>query len=106
MRVLFDQGAPVPLRQALTQHEVLTAYERGWSKLRNGELLDAAEGEGFEVFITTDLNLRYQQNLQSRRIAVVALSTPSWPRIQRVVAAIVQAADAASPGGYVEVAVP
>ena len=58
MRVLFDQGTPEPLRRALTQYEIVTAYERGWSKLKNGELLDAAEREGFEVFVTTDTNLK------------------------------------------------
>jgi hypothetical protein len=65
VRVLFDQGTPVPLRQALTQHEVATAYERGWSALKNSELLDVAEKEGFEVLVTTDSNLKYQQNLTS-----------------------------------------
>jgi len=69
------------------RHEVTTAYERDWSGLKNGELLDAAEKQGFEVLVTTDSNLKYQQNLKSRRIAVVVLSTPSWPRIQRSVAA-------------------
>jgi hypothetical protein len=53
VRVLFDQGVPAPLRESLTEHEVSTAYERGWSRLKNGELLDAAEREGFEVFVTT-----------------------------------------------------
>ena len=71
MRILFDQGTPVPLRQSLTRHEVTTAHERDWSKLKNGELLDAAEKQGFEVLVTTDLNLKYQQNLKSRRIAIV-----------------------------------
>jgi len=106
VRVLFDQGAPVPLRQSLTQHQVFTAYERGWSKLKNGELLDVAETEGFEVLITTDLNLRYQQNLQSRRIAIVALSSPSWLRIQRAIQMVVRAVDGASPGSYIEVEIP
>lgn len=63
MRVLFDQGTPVPLRQFLTQHEVTTAFERGWSKLKNGDLLDAAEKDGFAALVTTDLNLKYKQNL-------------------------------------------
>jgi hypothetical protein len=63
MRVLFDQGTPDPLRQALLGHEVATAYERGWFTLKNGELLEVAEREGYEVFVTTDSNLKYQQNL-------------------------------------------
>ena len=106
MRILFDQGTPVPLRQSLTHHEVATAYERGWSKLRNGELLDAAEHEGFEVFVTTDTQLKFQQNLKSSRIAVVVLSTPSWPRIQRTIATVVGTIDAASPRSYTEIEIP
>jgi len=58
MRVLFDQGTPDPLRKSLTQHNVSTAYEKGWSKLRNGALLDTAEREGYEVMVTTDTNLK------------------------------------------------
>ena len=103
MRVLFDQGTPEPLRHALTRHEVATAFERNWSNLKNGELLDMAEKKGFAVLVTTDSNLRYQQNLESRRIAVVVLSSPSWPRIQRVLTSIVRAVDRATVGSYVEV---
>ena len=106
MRVLFDQGTPEPLRHALTRHEVATAYERGWSELKNGELLDAAEKENFAVLVTTDSNLKYQQNLESRQIAVVVLSSPSWPRIQRAVASITRAVDRASVGSYSEVDIP
>ena len=106
MRVLFDQGTPVPLRHALPRHEVVTAHERGWSTLKNGELLDAAERSGFDVLVTTDLNLRHQQNLSSRQIAIVVLASPSWPRIQRVLAAVVRAVDRAAVATYVEVEVP
>ncbi len=106
MRVLFDQGTPLPLRQSLARHEVTTVYERGWSKLKNGELLDAAEKEGFAVLATTDSNLKYQLNLRSRRIAIVVLSTPSWPRIQRAIGAVVRAVDGASEGSYTEVEIP
>ena len=106
MRILFDQGTPAPLRQSLTHHEVATAYERGWSKLKNDELLDAAEQHGFAVLITTDSKLKYQQNLTSRRIAIVVLSTPSWPRIQQAIATIVGVIDAASPGSYTEIEIP
>jgi hypothetical protein len=66
MRILFDQGTPVPLRQHLTSHLVDTAFERGWSTLRNGELLDVAEHERYDLLITTDQNLRYQQQLATR----------------------------------------
>lgn len=75
MRILFDQGTPVPLRDSLPQHEVATAFERGWSKLKNGELLDAAEREGFNVLVTTDSNLKFQQNLAGNEALVyVAVS--------------------------------
>ena len=83
MRVLFDQGTPVPLRNHLPGHQVSTAYELGWSSLENGELLQQAENHGFEVLVTTDQNLRYQQNLAERKIAIVALSATSWPRMQK-----------------------
>jgi len=106
VRLLFDQGTPVPLRQSLTHHEVTTAYERGWSRLKNGELLDIVENGTFDVLISTDLNLKYQQNLKARRIAVVILSTPSWPRIERALSAVVRAVDTATPGSYVEVNIP
>ena len=88
------------------RHEVTTAYEQDWSSLKNGELLDAAEKQGFEVLVTTDLNLKYQQNLKSRRIAILVLSTPSWPRIQRAITAVVGAVDATSEGSYTEVEIP
>ena len=105
MRILFDQGTPVPLRELLPQHEVAVAYERGWSTLKNGELLDVAEPEGFEVFVTTDSRLKFQQNLGARPIAVVCLLSASWPRIQRALVAVIDAIDAARPGTYTDVEV-
>ena len=91
MRILFDQGVPVPLRHHLTGHTVATAYERGWSNLSNGDLIQAAESE-FELLVTTDQNLRYQQNLTGRRIGILVLPTTRWPEIQknadRVLAAV------------------
>lgn len=106
MRVLFDQGTPVPLREFLPQHEVVTAYERGWSTLKNGELLDAAEREGFEVFVTTDSRLRYQQNLAARHIAIVCLLSTSWPRIRPIVSSIAEAVGTSVRGSYREIEVP
>ena len=69
MRVLFDHGTPAPLRRELLGHEVATAYERGWSTLKNGELITTAEAGDCEVILTTDKNLRYQQNLTGRSLA-------------------------------------
>ena len=106
MRVLFDQGTPVPLRQSLSGHSITTAYELGWATLENGELLRSAEERGFEVIVTTDTNLRYQQNLAARRIAIVVLSTTSWPRIRVVVEHIASAINSASVCSYAEVTVP
>jgi hypothetical protein len=85
---------------------VSTAYERGWSTLKNGELLAAAEGQGFEVLVTTDRNLKYQQNLTSRTIAIIVLGTTSWPRIKSAAGLVVDAVVAAAPGTYAEVSIP
>lgn len=106
MRALFDQGTPAPLRHFLPLHDVATAFERGWARLQNGELLDAAQAAGFDVLVTTDSNLKYQQNLSARRIAIVVLSTTSWPRIRAAVVLVVQAVDSAVPGGYFQVRIP
>lgn len=103
MLVLFDQGTPVPLCRYLFPHSVSTVFEKGWSTMKNGELLRAAEREGFEVLVTTDQNLKYQQNLKERRIAIVVLMTTSWPRIERQVDQVVMAINSAKLGDYIEV---
>ena len=90
MRILFDQGTPVPLRQHLPGHQVHTAFELGWSRLTNGDLLAAAEKQ-FDVLITTDRNLRYQQSLSGRKLAVLVLPTTSWPRLRNRIADIAAA---------------
>lgn len=81
MRILFDQGTPLPLRRALADHNVATAYEMGWSNLANGALLAMAEGS-FDLFITTDQDLQHQQNLVGKQLAILVLPTTSWPDIQ------------------------
>jgi hypothetical protein len=101
MRILFDQGTPSPLRRVLSGHDVATAYEMGWSQLMNGDLLNEAEPV-FDAFITTDQNLRYQQNLSGRRLAILTLWTTSWPKIQRHLPEIVAAIDELCPGDFVE----
>jgi hypothetical protein len=82
MRILFEQGTPVPLRRHLTHHVVDTACERGWSALHHGELLDVAEQEGYDLLITTDQTLRDQQHLADRQLAIIVLLSTSWPHIQ------------------------
>ena len=101
MRVLFDHGTPVPLRHALAPHEVSTAFELEWSNLENSALLREAEGR-FEVFVTTDQNLRYQQNLGGRRLAILVLPTTNWPEIQRHQSEVVVAVNSMQPGDYRE----
>ena len=105
MKILFDQGTPVPLRRHLPKHSVATAYEVGWSGLSNGDLLSAAENAGYQILITTDQNLRYQQNLTERRIAVVVLRSTSWPRIRLHIDVILDTVNAIDVGGYVEIIV-
>jgi len=101
MRILFDQGTPVPLRQHLSAHQVETAFELGWSRLTNGELLAAAESR-FDVLVTTDKNLRHQQSLSGRNLAVLVLPTTSWPRLRAHVPGIVSALASVKPGEYLE----
>jgi hypothetical protein len=105
MRILFDQGTPVPLRQHLTSHLVDNAFERGWSTLRNGELLDVAEHARYDLPITTDQHLRYQQHLATRQLAIIVLLSTSWPRIQRRIEAIQAAVERVVPRGYEEIAI-
>ena len=106
MRILFDNGAPRQLRPRLFNHEVEEARERGWDTLSNGELLDRAEEAGFEVLITTDQSLPYQQNMSNRRIAVVVLMNADWNRISRQTERIRAALDGIEPGEAREVPIP
>jgi hypothetical protein len=81
MRILFDQGTPAPLRHALIGHSVSTAYEMGWARLSNGALLRAAEAQ-FDVFVTTDKNLRHQQKATGQQLAILVLPTTNWSAIR------------------------
>jgi predicted nuclease of predicted toxin-antitoxin system len=81
MKIVFDQGTPAPLRHALAGHDVSTAYEMRWAKLSNGDLLKAAEAD-FDILITTDQSLAYQQNISGRRLAILVLPTTNWPTIK------------------------
>ncbi len=106
MRILFDQGTPVGIRNALPGHTIRTANEEGWSTLSNGELLQAAEVAGFEVLLTTDTGLPHQQNLEGRKLAVVILSRNRWklilPRMKEIAAAV----NSVKPGTYQIVEIP
>jgi hypothetical protein len=90
----------------LSGHAVTEARTRGWDTLSNGGLLAEAERAGFDVFVTADKNIQYQQNLSGRKIAVVVLSTPQWPLVRLHTAKVAEAVNAATPGSYVEVQIP
>jgi predicted nuclease of predicted toxin-antitoxin system len=107
MLVLFDNGTPRTLaRYLIGQHAVTEARARGWEQLENGELLTVAEAAGFEVLVTTDKNLSYQQNLVGRKLAIVVLGKGRWSLIKPHVAQIVAAINAATPGSFAEVEIP
>jgi len=87
-------------------HTVVEAIDRGWDRLLNGELIAEAEAGGFDVLITTDKNMRHQQNLSGRRIAFVVLGNQQWPVLRRYTARVVDAVEASTPGSYAEVDIP
>ena len=107
MLVLFDNGTPRTLaRYLIDRHTVTEARARGWGELGNGELLNMAEASGFEVLVTADQNLTYQQNLTGRKIAIVVLGKGRWSVIKAPVSQIVTAVSAAAPGGITLVEIP
>jgi hypothetical protein len=103
MLILFDQATPVPIRSFLKGHTVRTAAQQGWDTLKNGDLLSAAEEAGFDVFLTPDKNIRYQQDLTDRKIALVVIGNAQWPALRHHVERVVAAVNAAQPGTYTEV---
>ena len=106
MLILFDHVTPRGIAQFLPGHTVTKAKERGWDTPTNGDLLAAAERAEFDVLLTADKNIRYQQNLTGRRIALVVLSTPQWPLVRLHMERIAAAVNAATPGSYAEVDIP
>jgi len=106
MRILFDQGTPVAIRNSLQDHFVRTANQQEWSALSNGDLLRAAEEAGFEVLLTTDTGLPQQQNLKGRKLAVVILTKNRWLLVRLRMAEIVAAVNSARPGTYSVVEIP
>ncbi|MGO8792147.1 MAG: hypothetical protein ACLQVL_32825 [Terriglobia bacterium] len=106
MRILFDHGTPSGIREALSAHDVTEAIERGWDRISNGELLNQAEAAGFDVLLTTDKRIRYQQNLTGRKIAVVVLGNSTWRVVRLHLDRIAQMVAEAEPGSYAEVEMP
>ena len=106
MLILFDHGTPRSIARWLEGHIVVEAIERGWDTLTNGELLKAAEDAGFDLLLSTDKNIQYQQNLAGRRLAIVILGNSRRPVVHRYIDRVVAAVNAAAPGSFAEVDIP
>ncbi len=106
MKILFDNGTPKPIARNLTDHQVTYARQIGWHELENGELIQQAEDAGYNVLLSTDKNIRYQQNLKGRTIALVVLANPLWPIVRLHLDKITAAVNASTPGSYTEVDIP
>jgi hypothetical protein len=107
VKIILDESTPQKLRLLIEgEHTVITAWFQGWSGLKNGALLDAAEEAGFDLFITADQSLSYQQNLTGRKMALLVLSTNNWALVKAHIAAIMIAINAATPGSCTELKIP
>ena len=106
MRILFDHGTPSGIVGSLSDHDVAEAIERGWDRISNGDLLKEAEAAGFDVLLTTDKRIRYQQNLTGRKIAIVVLGNSTWRVVRLHLDRIAQAVAGATPGSNAEVDIP
>ena len=106
MKILFDNGTPKPIARSLTGHEITFARRIGWHELENGELIQRAEEAGYELLLSTDKNIRYQQNLTGRKIALIILGNQQWPLVRLHLDRIAAAVNAATPGSFAEVDIP
>jgi hypothetical protein len=106
MRILFDKSVPYPLRRYLSPHAVQFAEDLGWDLISNGKLLSAAEAEGFDLMVTADQNISYQQNLSRRKIGLVVLGSNQWQFVRNHLPEIVAAVNEASVGTYAFIEVP
>ncbi len=106
MTILFDNGVPKPVAKCLRGHQIFFARQIGWHELKNGELIARAEQAGYNILITTDKNMRYQQNLVGRTIAIVILGNQQWPDVRAHLERIAEAVNLATPGSYTEVEIP
>ena len=106
MKILFDNGTPRPIARCLIGQEVTYARRIGWHELENGERIRRAEEAGYDVLLSTDKNIQYQQNLKGRRIAIVILGNSQRPAVHRYIDRVVAAVNAAMPGSYTEVEIP
>jgi hypothetical protein len=106
MKIAFDNGTPNSIAPSLIGHEVTFARQIGWHELENGELIRRSEEDGYQLLLSTDKNIRYQQNLSSRKIALIVLGNSQWPIVQLHMDKIVTAVNACTPGSYIEGEIP
>lgn len=106
MKILFDNGTPNPIARSLFGHHVTFARKIGWHEFENGELIQRAEEAGYELLVSTDKNIRYQQNLAGRKMALIVLGQQQWPVVRLHLDKIVAAVNACTPGSYAEVEIP
>jgi hypothetical protein len=98
MKILLDECVPWPMHKLLPEHKCMTAQQKGWGGIKNGDLLKKAEKE-FDLFITSDQNIRYQQNLAGRQIPILELSTNKLRPITKAAELIRTTIEAIKPGG-------
>jgi PIN like domain len=103
VKILFDANTPAPLARFLRGHEVVRADELSWQGLENGALLDAAEQAGFDLLLTCDQSVRYQQNFTSRKLALVILTSNHWPTLRGIAARIATVVDFVQTGQIVRI---
>ncbi len=106
MKILFDHGTPRSIARSISRHEVTRAAQLGWHELGNGDLIQSGEEAGYDLLLSTDQNIRYQQNLNGRKIAIVVLTDQQWPNVRLHLESIVAAVNSAAIRSYVEVDIP
>lgn len=105
MRILFDRGIPALLRRLFEEHTIDTAAERGWADIENGDLIEKAEQDGYQVSMTTGQNTQHQQNLRDRQLSIVVLLSTSWPRVRERVEEIQRVLAEIRPGELKEISI-
>lgn len=106
LRILLDKNVPYPLKRHLSKFQVQTADEEGWGRMSNGDLIAQAEQARFDVLVTCDQNIRYQQDLKHHRLSMVVLGSNVWPAVLLKVSAILEAVERSSPGSFEFVDIP
>jgi hypothetical protein len=106
VRVFLDNSVPEGVRRYLKRHQVLTAANQRWERLENGDLINAVESAGFDVLVTADQNIEYQQNLTRRKISLVVLGSNNWPIVRSHISEVVAFIEAALPNSFAFIKMP